>query len=572
MLIPRKIILLFISIGLLLLIENVSAATLTVSVDRTNITMNDTLLLTITLDQQGSDEIDLSTLALQFDVLQQQKSSQASIINGRVSAITQWTLIIAPKENGKLIIPSLSANGAFSDAISINVGASGNNNAVRNNKNNTGDVFLVASVNKTSLYVQEQVLLKLQLHYRIALSNYEPSELTVANSTQEYLDKNNYKTMMNGVEYNVLELVYALHPQASGTITIPAQRWQVEKPSKRFSAVRSPYIIVNSNPLNVNVRPIASQSTADHWLPASFVAFSQDWQQSTITAKVGEPLSYRLRITAEGLAHSQLPNIDLDGINDTDFTIYSDKADTNNQLNLTGITGTRIINYAVIPKKTGTFTLPPISLRWWNTVTDQEETITLTSQKIVVASTSLDQQQAIPNIPQPTQNNAVDDLKNIDNTTAFLWLWQLSTLLLMLSTGVLCYLWLKEKHRNSKYNFSPLIKGKNQENDMSHSTKKRALNTIYNELEQAIEQQQWRTVKALVLEWASVKNQHAVSNSDEFIDTFPELAQAIQMVDKQLYSPAIVVWDFTELLSLLKQQQTQKIDRNVDSGLANLYR
>jgi hypothetical protein len=574
MLIPRKAILLFIAIGCLFLTANVSAATLTAGVDRTKITMNDTLLLTITLNRQGADEIDFSVLALQFDILQRQKSSQASIINGRISAITQWTLIIAPKENGKLIIPSLSANGAFSDAISIDVGNS-NNNAARagndksNNNGKAGDVFLTASVNKESVYVQEQVLLKLQLHYRVSLSNYEPSELTIANSTQEYLDKKNYKTVINGVEYNVLELIYAVHPQASGTITIPVQRWQVEKPSNRFGLVKSPYIIVNSHALTVNVKPIATQSTADQWLPATAVQFSQEWQQSTITAKVGEPLSYQLRITAEGLSHSQLPNTALDNISNADFTIYSDKADTKNQLNLAGITGTRIINYAVIPKKAGTFALPPISLRWWNTVTDKEEMITLESQKIVVANTSLDQQQAIPNIPQPTQSHTIN---KTNNTHSLLWLWQLSTLLFIILSGALCYVWLKEKRRNSEYVFSPLAKGKSKRSSMGGSAKKRALNSIYKELDQAIAKQQWHTVKALILEWASAKSQYAVSNSDEFTNIFPDLAQAMQMIDKQLYSPAIVIWDFAELLVLLKQQQTPKTERNVDAGLENLYR
>ncbi|MFT6102641.1 MAG: hypothetical protein ACJA2B_001084 [Candidatus Endobugula sp.] len=576
MLIQRKFIsLLFIAIGFLLLTANVNAATLTASVDRTNITINDTLLLTITLDRQGADDIDFSALALQFDILQRQQNSQTSLVNGRITSLTQWTLAIAPKEMGKLIIPSLSANGAFSDAITIRVSDTNNSNNSNNSSaqsNNTSEVFLTANVNKPSVYVQEQVLLSLRLYYRISLSGFTPEEFSINNSTVELTAENNIKETVNGVTYNVLERIYALHPQASGSITIPAQRWRLEKPSNRFGITRSPYIHVDSQAQTIDVNTIPSNSTAEHWLPATSVTLNQQWLQSTISAKVGEPLSYRLTINADGLSHSQLPSIALDHLDSNAFTIYSDKAQTDNQVGNDGITGKRVLNYAVIPKTAGSYTLPPINLKWWNTATDKEETITLEPQRIIVANTSLDQQQAIPNIPQSTQNNTANDLDNVNNsnTQVSVWLWQLSTLLFIILSGVLCYLWLQEKRRNNEYELSPLEKGNNK--SKRKNTKTRAINDIYKELEQAIEQQQWQTVKALVLEWASAKSQYAVNNSDEFINAFPDLAQAMQMLDKQLYSPAIVVWDFVELLGLLKQQQTPKTEKNVDTGLENLYR
>jgi len=576
MLIQRKFIsLLFIAFGFLLLTANVNSATLTASVDRTNITINDTLLLTITLDRQGADDIDFSALTLQFDILQRQQSSQASLVNGRITSRTQWTLAIAPKEMGELIIPSLSANGAFSDAITIQVNDTNHPNNSNNSSaqsNNTSEVFLTASVNKRSVYVQEQVLLSLRLYYRISLSGFTPEEFSINNSTVELTAENNIKETVNGVTYNVLERIYALHPQASGSITIPAQRWRLEKPSNRFGIVRSPYIHVDSQAQTIDVNTIPSNSTAEHWLPATSVTLNQQWLQSTISAKVGEPLSYRLTINADGLSHSQLPSIALDHVDSNAFTIYSDKAQTDNQIGNDGISGKRVLNYAVIPKTAGSYTLPSINLKWWNTATDKEETITLEPQRIIVANTSLDQQQAIPNIPQSTQNNTANDLDNVNNsnTQVSVWLWQFSTLLFIILSGVLCYLWLQEKRRNNEYEFSPLEKGNHKRK--RKNTKTRAINGIYKELEQTIEQQQWQTVKALVLEWASAKSQYAVNNSDEFINAFPDLAQAMQMLDKQLYSPAIVVWDFAELLSLLKQQQSLKPEKGIDTELKSLYR
>jgi hypothetical protein len=590
MLMQKKLILLLITIGALLLAVNTHAATLTTSIDRTAITINDTLLLTITLDKQGADEIDFAALELQFDILQRQQSSQTSIVNGRISSRTQWTLVIAPKETGSLLIPSLSANGAFSDAIKITVddnnssnGSQSNsqsnsqinnqnnlqNNAPTTNGNNqtntNGEVFLRAIVNKNSVYVQEQIILRLQLHYRISLTDYEASEFIISDSAQELIDKKNFKTAINGVTYNVLEHVYALHPQTSGTLTIPQQLWQVEKPSNRFGRIQSPFLRVTSQPLAINVKPISSQSTADYWLPASKINFTQQWEQSTISANVGEPLSYQLTITADGLGHSQLPNISLDTNTNTDFTIYSDKADTKNQLGTQGIVGTRLINYAVIPKNTGTFTLPPISLRWWNINTDKEEVITLESQKIVVASTLLDQQNTIPAV-SAVENTSTSDSPTTPSTT--LRLWQFSTGVFFVLWLIFFYLWCRRRNGYHDAGKSPRQSG--SFNNIAKN--KRSLKIIYSDIESAVENKQYVALKALLLEWARHKTKENVTNSDEFYRYFTELSEVMSTIDKQLYSPnSIVVWDFAELLNLLKQQKAPKTETANNAELEGLY-
>ncbi|MGS2716637.1 BatD family protein [Eionea flava] len=566
---------------LLLLASTTHAAVLTASVDRTTITINDTLLLTVALDQQGADEIDFSALSLQFDILQRQQSSQTSIVNGRITSRTQWTLIIAPKETGQLIIPSLSANGAFSDAISIQVtDGSGNNksgtsdsnqtnpNTQNNSQNNSQqDVFLIASTNKNSVYVQEQLLVRLQLHYRIALSQYEPSELLVDNSTQEYLDKKNYKKVINGVEYNVLELAYAVHPQASGTITIPVQRWQVEKPSARFGLLRSPYLRVTSQPITINVKPIPQASTADHWLPATSLTLSQQWQQSIISAKVGEPLSYQLKISANGLAHSQLPDIQLSTINDNEFTVYSDQSETNNQLSLAGLTGERIMNYAIIPKKTGTFTLPPITLRWWNTATDNEELITLEPQKVVVANTVLDQQQVLPSLPSTTNNTEAISTNKSTQVNYSLWIWQVITALLLLLSAVLFLLW--RKALTTQYS-APLKQA--SVNNENKSVSKRSRRAMYEKIETAVNEQAWHSVRTLLLAWASDKAGIMIDTSDAFIDHFPELKEIIRSLDKQLYSQsAVIAWDAKQLVHTLKEQPDSSIKKTSEEALQTLY-
>ena len=109
---------------------------------------------------------------------------------------------------------------------------------------------------------------------------------------------------------------------------------------------------------------------------------------------------------------------------------------------------------------------------------------------------------------------------------------------------------------------------------MSHKAKnKRALKVIYSDIENAVEQKKYATLKALLLEWASHKTEKKVSNSDEFSCCFTELTEVMNTIDKQLYSPnSIIVWDFAELLSLLKQQQVPKAEKDINTELESLYR
>jgi hypothetical protein len=541
--------------------HTVSAISLTASVDRTTINLNESVRLAVTLDKQGANALDVSALELEFDIITQQQSSQTSIINGRISAQTQWIFILSPKESGNLLIPSLSSLGAFSDPIKIRVNdtaSSSSNTTTHTNKNE--DVFLESSISENKIYVQEQVLLTLRLYYRVSLSGYTPEDLTIDDSTLALTAENNFQKTVNGVPYNVLERSYAIHPQASGKISIPAQTWQVEKAANRFGfgGSSSPYLRVRSQPHSIDVMPIPDTTTAVHWLPAKSLQLEQKWQQSTITAKVGEPLSYSLILTADGLSHSQLPAISLNSNND--FTVYSDQAETDNQISANGIIGSRTTNYAVIPKATGTFTLPPVSITWWNTRTSKEETITLDAQRIIVAKSEIKQESPLSVIgTSPTENTTTPTLITVTKTH---WAWKLSTLAFALLGLLFVTLW--------------RISLKSQKIASSTTTvphkRTQSLKPIYQKIEQAVEQQKWNQLKPLLHQWASIKTHANIQNNDDITHYFPELQQVLISLDKQLYSEnGNIVWDFKQLIAILKQQKVATGHTSEEQHLSALY-
>ncbi|ODS23403.1 hypothetical protein AB835_08950 [Candidatus Endobugula sertula] len=528
------------SLTLLLLSINVHALTLTSTVDRTSIGLNETLILTITLDKQDGDTIDFSRVEIQFDILNRQRSSQTSIINGRITAKTEWNLILAPKEAGTLVIPSFSVGGVFSDAITITV--TDNSPANTAGEKTNSEVFLESSIDKSTVYVQEQLLFTLRLYYRTSLSGYTPDNLSITGATTELVAENNFTTNYQAIRYNVLEKVYAIHPQSSGTMDIPAQSWQVEKSIRGFSfgQITNPYLRIRSQALQVEVKPVPKVSTAKQWLPASRLSLEQQWQQSTITAKVGEPLTYSLLLKAHGLNYSQLPSLALSS--NEEFTIYSDLPQVENSKNMQGIIGSRTENYAVIPKKPGTFMLPEISLRWWNVTSNKEELIVLPRQQVIVANSEIFKE------PLPSSPNKISGLPSPvivnDNTLMY---WQISSLLFACLSIIFLVLWQRQPNNPKQQTVVDTSEQKKRSN--AHIKKSMV------DIEQAIKQQQWRVLKTHLLQWASLVTQQPIKNSGDLIHYFPDLEEALSILDKQLYSESnVVIWDFKEMLPLLKQQ------------------
>ncbi len=123
--------------------QNVFSANLLSSVDRQQISEDETLNLTITLDDAGfSGSPDLAGLDSNFEILGTRNSSSTTIINGSYNSQKEWHYTLLPKKTGKLLIPSFKLKGAFSDAIEIEVlaaGSAGTNNNL-NNENNTRNI------------------------------------------------------------------------------------------------------------------------------------------------------------------------------------------------------------------------------------------------------------------------------------------------------------------------------------------------------------------------------------------------------------------------------------------------
>lgn len=423
---------------LLLLASHASAeAFFFASVDRTRLSEGETVVLTLELtDPTRFGKPDLTPLQKDFEVLGNRQVNRLTTLGDTPRATTRWILTLQPRQFGDVVIPPIRLEDAETLPITLHVEAAG--------KSASGDalspVFIDASLDQDSIYVQAQAVLTLRIYHSVSL--YDDSSLTplqMADARIEQLSEpRTYEKTIGGVRHGVIELQYAIYPQRSGNLTIPGQVFSATLVDRsgnndflpfgsrpgRVSRVKSPDI-----PLQVKGKP-AEYPTDAPWLPARALGLAESWNPQPEQPQVGESLTRRLILKVEGLSSAQLPPLpatQVDGLRR-----YPDQPQLSDQRTENGITGSREDREALVPNRSGAVELPPLEVVWWNTQSDSLERTTLPARTLqVVDNPSLQ-------IDEPVNPGTVAP-QIVDGPP--LWPWQLASGLLSLTTLLGFGLW-----------------------------------------------------------------------------------------------------------------------------------
>ncbi len=420
------------------------AATLQATVDRNPISENETLQLTLTLrDYDGPINPDLTVLEGLFDILGTQQSSQVSIINGRMDSVKQLLITLAPKQAGSVVIPTLEIGNLQSQPITLQVVEASSPQAEQ-----VRELALEVSVDNSTPYLQQQVILTVRLMHTINLAEgVLPAPEIAGVEIYKLGDDKQYQTVQGGRRVGVIERRYALLPQQSGKIEIPSILFSGRSQERSMGSFGGLFnqgraIQARSKPIKLQVKPQPQRDSGIHWLPATELTLQQQWSPSQTPFRVGEPITRTLTLQAHGLSASQLPELPLEP--QTGFKIYPDQPQLETHTDSQGVIGTRVEKYAIVPIKEGTFTLPAITLTWWNSESERLEVAKLPEKHVQV----LPAQQAINTITtQPLKPATRETAPAAPTATQqqLLWPWQLATALLAFAW--LATLWLGWRKR-----------------------------------------------------------------------------------------------------------------------------
>ena len=361
------------------------AAVISVSVDRNPVAVDESFQILFESNESVDDDPDFSPLARDFTILSTGRSSNTSIVNGKVTRSSQWILTVMAKKTGTLSIPAVRFGKDRSQPGTVSVMATGGRAS-----HNSGDIFLEVEVTPDDPYVQAQVIYTVRLYRSVVTDNGSLSEPQPSggNAVIERLGEDkSYEVQKVGVRYMVTERQYAIFPQGSGDITIEPVTFQgqIGRDTGFFMDPFGPpprMVVEKSRAVQLHVKPISQGFTGKLWLPLRKLELQEQWSRDPSALPAGEPVTRTLKLIAEGLTASQLPDME-DALPDT-LKQYPDQPVQNNNIGSQGITGTREEKTAVIPAQEGEYPLPAIEIPWWNTKTDRQEVAILPARIITV--------------------------------------------------------------------------------------------------------------------------------------------------------------------------------------------
>ncbi|VVP68560.1 hypothetical protein PS918_00761 [Pseudomonas fluorescens] len=525
------------------------AAELVASVDRTRLNSGETIELILeSNDVTQFGKPDLTPLEPLFEVRGTRQVNQLNTLSGENRATTRWIVTLLPLQTGSVVIPSLKLGDVESQPITVQVVES----QTQENTHKLAPVFIDASLDQTSVYVQAQAILTLRIYHSVSL--YDDSSLPplqIPDARIEQLgESRTYEKDINGVRHGVIEMRYAIYPQHSGELIIPGQIFNAAlvdaqpaqdatspaPKSGKLMRVSSGEIL-----LTVKAKPITYPADLP-WLPARSLTLSETWNPEPEHVQVGDSLTRSLTVKAEGLASSQLPP--LPGTEVNGLRRYPDQPVLGNQNSDRGLVGSREDREALVPARSGSIELPSVEVIWWNTFEDHLEHSSLPARTLQVA--------ANPSLMVDTPAGTAPLNATVDSES--LWRWKLSTLVLACTTLLGFGLWWRAR-------WQPAILRAAQTGPSPR--------TVLDELKRACQANDSHATRQALDAWARQQPETLADMAARFVP----LSDALDGLNGALYSETGQHWQGDELWRAIRAiPMAERVQDPVgDSGLPPLY-
>ncbi|MBD8792042.1 protein BatD [Pseudomonas syringae] len=528
------------------------AAELTAQVDRTRLSAGETVELTLeTNDVTQFGKPDLSVLDADFEVRDTRQVNRLTTLDGASQANTRWLITLLPRQTGSVQIPPLRLGELSSQPITLQV-LPGN---AQEPANELAPVFIEASLDHDSVYVQAQAVLTLRIYHSVALfddSNLSPLQLPEAR-IEKLGEPRTYEKLINGIRHGVIETRYAIYSQRSGVLQIPALVFSATQVQTAAAIgpgqqqAPNPYgpqpgkaLQVSSAEISLTVKPTPQDWPAHlPWLPARSVSLEENWTPDTINTQVGDSLTRTLSLKVEGLSAAQLPpldNPDLPGLRR-----YPDQPQLGNEPSERGLTGHRQESEALVPNRTGALELPSIEVTWWNTQQEHIEHSSLPARTLQVTNN--------PGL-------AVDMPVGSDHSglAPWLWVWQLSTLFFACTTLLAAVLWWRARGQ-------PAVARSAQSGPSPR--------TVLDDLKRACQANDPHATRQALDAWARQQPETLAEMAARFVP----LSDALDGLNGALYSEAGPFWLGEDLWraigTLPASERAQQV--NGEAGLPPLY-
>lgn len=351
---------------------------LTASVDKTEISLEDSVNLSIAVDGVKTAPSPALPDLKDFDIRSTGTQTQVQVINSQVSKSIVFTYNLVPQKAGQLEIGAarLELDGKIYSTKPIIVTVK----QVAAQSRSGRLVFAEASISKNKLFVNEQAIYTFKLFRRVNARNINLKQ-TFDGFREEPLGQDKqYSQVVDGLQYNVYEVSKALFPSKVGVLEIPPSRVDldilIQDKSRShsdpffdrffndpfFGGTSSAHKTLRTSTIQVEALPLPEQDK-----PAGF---SNLVGQFAISARLGkhelefgDSTTLTLTISGKGNVYD-IPTPNLDVLDQ--FKVYPDQPDFKKWIDGKNLAGGKTFKWALVPLRDGDLQVPPISLSYFD--------------------------------------------------------------------------------------------------------------------------------------------------------------------------------------------------------------
>lgn len=370
------------------------------SANKTTVSVNETFQITFTLTNADGRNFKPPALDNFNKLGGPSRATSMQITNGQASTSVAYSFYLQPQQEGTFTIGGATIEVGnktlTSNALTIKVlgAAAAQQQKPTVEQTVAENVFIKLTVDKQQVYQGEQVTATFKLYTRLDIRNTSLAESPAFKGfwTQDLdLPANLSMTpeVYQGKQYNaaIIKKV-ALFPQRSGELEIEPMeletyaRVQVEAANwgnffGRFQDV--PYRF-KSNSATISVKPLPTENK-----PANFSGFVGNLTMNVSLDKTetetDDPITLSVKFDGAGnLRMLETPEIDLP----KDFEVFDPK--TAESIGKSGVVrGNKKYDFLIIPRRPGTFKLPPVSIAYFDL--SQQRYVTLSSDEYSIQVT-----------------------------------------------------------------------------------------------------------------------------------------------------------------------------------------
>lgn len=326
------------------------------------------------------------------------QTSRFSSINGQTSQsfTYTYTLTLRAVKEGRFSFGPVVVGGVKSNVVSYTVGKEDDNapaqaagssqsqdtssGAPKFIGKGDGNLFLRASVSKTSAYEQEALVYTVKLYTTydrikfIGATTAPKFEGFVVEESKNISSSLSYETY-NGKTYATAVIArYIIFPQMKGTLKVIGNTYTVSVDEREYyhdpfwgnMSVSSPLQLnVTPNDLSVNVKALPQPQPLDFSGGVGQFSISSSIPKSNLLTNQAASVVYTVSGTGN-LKYIKLP--DLQTIYPSEFEIYSPNTDVKASVGAVNVSGYVKFDYSLMPLEEGDFVIPPVSMTYFDPV------------------------------------------------------------------------------------------------------------------------------------------------------------------------------------------------------------